>query len=330
MLRLVFPLAAVVLAAGPAAADAPLVLVQTIDSAGVEGGLDHLAVDGKGGRLFLANKCNNTLDVFDLKAGKLVQQVAEQNKVSGVSYAADLDMVYVGNGGGTCNGIDAKTYKVAFSTPCDKADNVYYHSGNKQVYVQHGEKIAVLDAKTGEVKKEIEMGGATKAFRVDKNAGKLLMNLAKPSVLAVVDLATNEVVARHKITRATGNGPLAYAAATGTAYVGCGGKTPMVVVLDTKSGEELAAVEIPGGIDDLHYDSKRNRLYASCGDGFLVTVEKKGDGYEVTDKVESPKKAKTSAFSGGRLYLGVPRQPGKDGPEVRVYEARPVIEAKKD
>jgi hypothetical protein len=28
----------------------------------------------------------------------------------------------------------------------------------------------------------------------------------------------------------------------------------------------------------------------------------------------------------GKLYLGVPMQAGKDGPEVRIYEALPPIE----
>src|SRR5438105_3990414 len=49
-----------------AADPAPLVLVQTIPLKGAIGKLDHLAVDARGGRLFVANKVNNTLDVVDL------------------------------------------------------------------------------------------------------------------------------------------------------------------------------------------------------------------------------------------------------------------------
>jgi DNA-binding beta-propeller fold protein YncE len=314
------------------AAEAPFVLVQTLSSKGPNGGLDHLAVDGKGGRVFLANKSNNTLDVFDLKSGKLIQQVPDQVKVSGVSYAADLDTIYVGNGGGVCNGIDGKTYKVVFSTKCEKADNVYYHSGNHQVYVQHGVNISILDGKTGERKKQLDLGAPTKEFRIDKKNNLLYVNLGKPgNVLAVVDLAKNEIVAKHKITMSDGNGPLAFDSKNHIAYIGCGGTSPMVIALDVKSGKELANVGIPAGIDNLHFDGKRNRVYASC-DGFLVTIEKKDDKLEVISKIETAQKAKTSAYAGGpgRLYLGVPKQVGKDGPEVRVYEARPVVETKKE
>ena len=70
-----------------AADSEPLVLKATMPSKGVAGKLDHLAVDVKGERLFLANKPNNTLDIFDLKSGKLVKQIADQGKVSGVAYA---------------------------------------------------------------------------------------------------------------------------------------------------------------------------------------------------------------------------------------------------
>src|SRR6516225_7534650 len=188
--------AALLPAAATSGADdaAPLVLVQTIPFKGVVGNLDHLAVDAKGGRLFVANKANNTLDVVDLNTGNLVKQIPDQTKVSGVAYARDLDMIFVGNGGGVCNGIDAKDYHTVFSTKAEKADNVYYHSGNKTVYVAHGETVSVLDAKTGELKARISAGGKTEEFRVDKKANKLFINLRKPSAIAVIDLDKNEVV----------------------------------------------------------------------------------------------------------------------------------------
>jgi len=312
-----------------AADPAPLVLVQTIPLKGVVGNLDHLAVDARGGRLFVANKANNTLDVVDLKAGTLVKQIPGQTKVSGVVYARDLDMIFVGNGGGVCNGIDGKDYKTVFSTPAEKADNVYYHSGNKTVYVAHGETVSVLDAKTGEVKNRIATGGKTEEFRVDKKANKLYVNLRSPSVVAVIDLSTNEVVDRFKLTMTETNGPLAYDDKAGMLFVGCGGKAPMIIVVDAKNGTELASVAIPAGIDNLHYDSKRSRLYASCGEGAVAVVEKKGDKYALIAKVETAKKAKTSIYhsGSGRLYVGAPRVEGTEAPQVLVYEARPAIEA---
>lgn len=321
---------ALLLTAGPVAAAAPeaLVLVKTIQLKGVAGKLDHLAVDSKGERLFVANKPNNTLDIVDLKTAKLVKQIADQGKVSGVSFAEDLDMIYVGNGAGTCNAFDGKEYKQVFSTPAPNADNVHYHSGNKMVYVGQDEILSELDAKTGEIKAAINLPGAVHGFRIDKQAGKIYAVLTKPNLIAVIDIATQRVTEKFDLTVSDAGSPIAQDAEHGLLFVGCPKKQPMVVVFDAKTGKELASVAIPAGVDDVYFDRRRNRVYASCSDNALVVIEKQGDKYEVVEKLEVPKDSRTCAWSSGKLYLGVPRQDGKEGPEVRVYEARPIIEPK--
>ncbi len=308
--------------AGPAwAADIPLSLIQTIPLPGVDGKLDHLAVDSKGERLFVANKPNNTLDIIDLKTGKLVKQIADQGKISGVAYSADLGMIYAGNGAGTCNGFTGADYKLAFSTKAPGADNVHYNSDNKLVYVGCDEAMMVLDAKTGTVKTSIPLPGSIHGFKIDQKAGKIYIVLTKPSILGVIDMAKNEVTDKFPLTLSDAGSPIAHDEANGLLFVGCPKKS-MVVVFETKSGKELTGVEIPAGIDDIHYDAKLKRIYASCGDGALCVIEKKNDKYEVIAKLETPKASRTCMFAGGKLYLGVPKSKDTDGPEIRVYEAK--------
>ena len=101
---------------------------------------------------------------------------------------------------------------------------------------------------------------------------------------------------------------------------------PAVVVLDSESGEEKATVPIPGDTDDVFLDAKRQRLYASCGEGFLAVIRQAdADHYELLEKVPTIKGARTCLLDpeGARLYLLVPRQAGKEGPEVWVYEVKP-------
>ena len=96
--------------------------------------------------------------------------------------------------------------------------------------------------------------------------------------------------------------------------------------MDTESGSEITSIDIPGGIDDLFLDAKRKRLYACCGEGFLAVIKlTDADHCEVTDKIPTAKDAKTCFFDpdSSRLYLAVPRQEGKEGPEIRVYQAKP-------
>src|SRR5436190_21374621 len=106
-------IALVALVGAGAAPAAELDLVQTIVLKGKAGKLDHLALDARRDRLFLANTANGTLDVVDLKAGKLLKQVTGQTGIQGVAFAADLDRVFGGLGtGGYCNAFDGENYKL--------------------------------------------------------------------------------------------------------------------------------------------------------------------------------------------------------------------------
>src|SRR5438045_9276629 len=78
----------------------PLERVRTIALKGPAGGLDHLALDAKRGRLFVANTVNGSLDVVDLKAGKLLKQVPGQAGIRGIVYSTPVDRVFMGNGQG--------------------------------------------------------------------------------------------------------------------------------------------------------------------------------------------------------------------------------------
>src|SRR5437763_5880272 len=105
----------VLVAAAPAVGDEPktLKLEKTIPLEGVVGRYDHMALDAKGERLFVANLSNDSLDVIDLKAGKLVKQIPGQKKAQGAAYAADPDRVFVGNGvDGECRAFDGRTFEL--------------------------------------------------------------------------------------------------------------------------------------------------------------------------------------------------------------------------
>src|SRR5262249_48628923 len=127
--------AAAVLALALPAPAAELELVQKIPLKGKPGGLDHLALDARRERLFVANKSNNTLDVVDLKAGKLLEQKPNQTAIQGIAYVPDLDRVFVGLGSnGLCNAFDGETYKILKTIKFkDDADNVRYNPARKVV-----------------------------------------------------------------------------------------------------------------------------------------------------------------------------------------------------
>jgi hypothetical protein len=99
--------------------------------------------------------------------------------------------------------------------------------------------------------------------------------------------------------------------------------------MDSDSGKVVASVPIPGDVDDVSFDGRRRRIYASCGDGAIAVIRQvDADRYEPLATLPTVKGARTSIFNAGdgRLYLAVPRRaerPEQENPEVWAYRARP-------
>jgi DNA-binding beta-propeller fold protein YncE len=315
-------------AMAPAADKPTLELVKTIELKGRPGKLDHLALDAKNDRLFVANKSNNTLDIVDLKAGKLLRQIPAQQGIQGIAYAADLDRIFVGLGqGGYCNVFDGKDYKLLKSVKFqDDSDNVRYHPKTNLVYVAHAENaLGVIDAKTFEVKADIKLPATAEAFSLETGRPRLYVNVTALNQVVVIDTESDKITATYPLKLAGANYTMALDEADHRLFIGCR-KPPLLVVLDTESGKEITSVPIGGEVDDLFFDAKGKRLYAISGEGVINVIRQvDADKYESVEKVTTEKTAKTGLLdaAGGRLFLAVPRLTGKDAPEIRVYKVLP-------
>jgi DNA-binding beta-propeller fold protein YncE len=302
----------------------PLERIAVIESKGM-GKLDHVCVDAKNARLFLANTGNNTLDVMDLKTNKLLKQVAGQNKIHGIAYVAELDRLFVGNGEGVCNVLDGKDFTLLKAHKVKGADNVCYDPRTHHVFAAGDEMVAVIDAKTLELVASVKIPGSPHGVEVASKHPRFYINTGPPSQVVVIDTNSNEIVARHMLPADKSIAPLALDEANNRIFVGSRNK-PRVAVLDLESGKEIASVTIGDNVDDLFYDAKAKRIYASCGGGTIAVIRQiDADRYEALTNVTTVKGAKTSTYDAGaqRLYLAVPRQEGKEGPEIWVYQARP-------
>src|SRR6266404_192081 len=76
----------------------PLRLIQTIPMPNVKGRIDHMDVDVKGKRLFVAGLENSSLEVVDLRAGKWLKSIPGFKKTQGVAYVGSLNKVFVASG----------------------------------------------------------------------------------------------------------------------------------------------------------------------------------------------------------------------------------------
>src|SRR5258705_5233556 len=76
----------------------PLKLVQAVPMPNVKGRIDHMDVDVKGKRLFVAGLENGSLEVVDLQAGKWLKSIPGFKKTQGVAYVLSLNKVFVASG----------------------------------------------------------------------------------------------------------------------------------------------------------------------------------------------------------------------------------------
>jgi DNA-binding beta-propeller fold protein YncE len=80
-------------------AGTPLSLEGKIPLGAVSGRIDHLGIDERRQRLFVAKLGNNRLGVVDLAAGKVMRTIDGLSEPQGVAYVPLTDSVYVANGG---------------------------------------------------------------------------------------------------------------------------------------------------------------------------------------------------------------------------------------
>src|SRR5258706_4553961 len=84
----------------PGASQEPLRLVRAIELPGVEGRIDHLALDPTGQKLFVAALGNNTVEVVDVKGGTHLKSLPGFREPLGIAAVPDAALITVANGQG--------------------------------------------------------------------------------------------------------------------------------------------------------------------------------------------------------------------------------------
>jgi DNA-binding beta-propeller fold protein YncE len=309
------------------AAWTPLWLERTITMSNVQGRIDHMAVDPAGERLFVAALGNNTVEVIDLRLGQQIRSIQGLNEPQGALYLSEFEKLFVTNGGdGSCKVFDGISLDlldtINFSAD---ADNIRYEPHSKQVYVGFGAgSIGTLDAKTGKRIWDVRLGGHPESFQLEESGKKIFVNVRPSKQVALIDSEKREVTALWPLKNVKDNFPMALDETNHRLFIGCR-KPAKIIVYDTASGNAKGMIDIAGDVDDIFYDLKTKRLYASCGEGFLCVIQQiDPDHYLVISRIPTAKGARTSLFvpEHRRLYLAVPHRE-KQRAEVRVYTVQP-------
>ncbi|WP_131992240.1 YncE family protein [Acidipila rosea] len=212
-----------------------------------------------------------------------------------------------GGGSGAIFVFDLNTYKVLgrIQTMPD-SDGIIYDPGTDLVLAVSGDGNSLMtfhpdiDPNNGKVT-TIALGGAPEFLAAD-GSGKAYINLEDKDLVAVVDLHSNKVLDRWPV--ASGGHPVGMAIDPSAHHIFIGCRNPQkMIVMNTESGKVEAALFIGLGNDAAGFAD--GHAFASCGDGTLPVIGKKGSSFEVEQTVKTAAGARTMGLdrSTQQIYL---------------------------
>lgn len=306
---------------------APLVLTGAVPLPGVQGRIDHLAIDPKG-RLFISALGNNSVEVLDLAAGIRAHSIAGIPRPQGVAYAPEFKKLFVGSDEGKLYVYDGDTYSLITSIDFgDDVDNLRYDVASKHLYVGYGDEatgaIAIVDAATNtRLPKEFNLGAHPESFQLMHDGPNIYANVPDLKQIAVINRNSGSV-ARWPL-KLDGNFPMALDETDHRLFVVT--RAPArLAVFDTSTGHLVTSLPCAQNSDDAYFDTARKRIYVPGGEGFIdVFQQRDPQHYEHIARVPSALGARTAGYFGKGhkglevFYSVVPARADKSA-EVLLY-----------
>jgi hypothetical protein len=307
-----------------AADPGPLALEAKIALGEVRGRIDHLAIDLGRQKLFVAELGNDSVAVVDLREQKVIQTLAHLREPQGIGYVASTDTVYVAS----ARDGSVRMFQGAGLEPVgqvalgEDADNVRVDDTLHRVFVGYGNgALAVIDAPSRRKVADIALKAHPEGFQLSETAGRIFVNVPEAHEIAVVDRRTNEQVGSWSTGPLRANFPMALDESH-QRVIAVFRQPAKLAVFRSQDGRLLTSPEACGDADDVFFDSQRNRVYVSCGQGFVQVFAEQGEGYAEVGRVPTQAGARTSLFvpSIDRLLLAVR---GTGGTPAAIWVFRP-------
>src|SRR6202049_967890 len=288
----------------------PLRVVQTIPCPNVKGRLDHMDVDVKGKRLFVAGLENGTFEVVDVDIGKWARSIPGFKKAQGALFVPELNKLFLASGDDCMLRVfRGDTLELLDSIHLEPGPNrVVYEAKSKLVYVGYGGKdagkdygeVGIIDAQNDKVAGDIKVVAHPSELLLDKTGKTLFVFISIANKLQVIDTNKREVLSTWPVTSQR-NGDGAFDESTSRLFIGT--RTPAeMIAMNSKTGKEVAHLPTPEGMDGVYFEAARKRVYVSGGRdspvGFVYVYQQKdADHYETIGKIPTRAGAGTSFWS---------------------------------
>jgi DNA-binding beta-propeller fold protein YncE len=312
----------------------PLRLAQTISIPNVKGRLDHMEVDVQGKRLFVAGLENGTFEVVDLRAGRWTRSIPGFKKPQGALYVPELNKLFLASGDdGMVRVFRGDTLQLLDSIELEPGPNrIVYEPNSKVVYVGYGGKdagkdygeVGVIDAKNDKHVGDIKVTAHPSELLLNKSGTTLFVFISIANQLQVIDTIKRQPLSTWPVSSQR-PGDAAFDESTSRLFIGTR-TPPEMIVMDAKSGKEVAHLPTAEGMDGVYFDGAHKRVYVSGGrdmpaGSIHIYQQKVADQYEAIGKVPTRAGAGTSFWSPklNRYYVAAPANDKEDA-AILVYK----------
>jgi DNA-binding beta-propeller fold protein YncE len=301
---------------------ATLSLEKEIPLPGVQGRIDHLSVDAEQQRLFVSALGNGTVEVVDLRSGRVLHQIPGLKEPQGVLFDPDSHRLFVASDGdGTLRAFDATTFApLGTANLGDDADNLRYDARAKEILVGYGSGgLAAFDAGLHKAW-NIALPSHPESFQLEQHGSRIFVNLPKSLEIAVIDRDRKSVVNTWHRATDLANFPMALDEADARLFVGFR-RPARLQIIDTRSGNTIASLPTVDDTDDLFYDAATRRIYVIGGEGFVdVFQQQSPDRYTRIGHITTAAGARTGLFlpTLHRLVVAAPRR-GSQSARLLLY-----------
>jgi DNA-binding beta-propeller fold protein YncE len=307
----------------------PVREVQEIPLPGVQGRIDHFTIDPKRKRVIFSGLGNNSVQIVDVFAGRMVHEIDGLSDPQGALYLAEWDKLFVANSGdGHVNVYDGTKFTlidtIDFGEGSDP-DNLRYDAAARKIYIGYGEgAIGIIDPATDQRLATVyKLEAHPEGFQLETKGSRIFVNVADSRNIQVINRSNGKMVVWSLPNGHSANFPMVLDEADRRVFVGTR-KPSRLTIFDMDSGKVVASLPTAGDMDDMFYDSSRKRVYIAGGEGFVSVVQQvDADHYADMGKFATALGTRTGVWyeKRDRLYLAAPPS-GVLGARLLVFEAQ--------
>ena len=306
----------------PPAPKPGLTLVRELPLPGPANRFDYQSVDPAAGRIYMNHMNAGRTIVFDADSGRVIAEIADLPRATGVWAVPSHHQVYVSAAGAhEVAIIDDRTFKVTSRVAGIRfPDGIAYAPEADKVFVsdESGEADVVIDAKTGAKRSTIALGGEAGNTHYDSVSHCILVAVQTRNQLVAIDPVSERIVQRYDLPGSDHPHGFTLDEEGRLAFISCEGNAALLVV-DLRTMRVIQTLKVGDDPDVLAWDAAWRRLYVAAESGVLSAYWLDGNVLRSVGEIRAPHAHTVSVDPRThRIYLPLENVNGR--PVLRIYE----------